>query len=215
MKKIVLLLIGMLLMISEYCFAMQFYTSEELGIFYFNQLGHGFMMEGATSNIGSKYTKVRGNSALGYGKGMAVFGHGKDALYVSYNAYEKDINPKFGNKDMSSYIRINSSTNNQINCVKSDSGITLYPIVEGHSYLDLVIIGRRQDGTFVKYIDSEKLTKMYFGMSVYPNYEYGKVRIEKDTIIVPYWIYGWNQRGEFRFKWDDKAQWFGVDRVEY
>ena len=216
MKKTIFLLIGLVLMLSESCFAMQFYQSEKLGKFYFNQLGHGFMMEGATSNVGSKYTKVRGNSAQGYGKGMAVFGYGKDGLYVSYNAYEQDINPKFGNKDMTSYIRINAITNNQIYKVNSDSGITLYPIVEGHSYLDLVILGKRQDGTFVKYIDSENLTRAYFGLRVHPDYEYYRVRIVGDTIIFPYVIHDKVKReGEFRFKWDEKAQWFGVEKVDY
>lgn len=216
MRKIILITIMLIISVPEFCFAMHFYQSERLGTFYFNQIGHGFMMKGETINIGDKYTKIRGNNSRGYGKGIATFGYGKDALYVAYNAYTGNLDANFGNKQMTSYVPINDMTFKTIYCIKSDSGMTLYPIVRGHSYVDLTIIGKRQDGTFVKYIESERITSSYFGMRTFPNYEYDKVRIFGDTIIVPYCI---NKdikiRGEFRFKWNEKAQWFGVEKVDY
>lgn len=215
MRKIILLTMMVMLLIPEFCFAMHFYKSEKLGTFYFNQAGHGFIMEGETSNIGDKYTKFRGNKTLGYGKGIAAFGYGQNTLYVKYNAYTENLDANFGNKQMNSYVPINDVTFKTIYCIKSDSGITLYPIVRGHSYVDLTIIGKRQDGTFVKYIDGERITNAYFGMNTFPNYEYDKARISGDTIIVPYCIDGVSKiRGEFRFKWNDKAQWFGVEKVD-
>lgn len=159
--------------------------------------------------------KNRGNKTAGYGKEIAAFGYGQDTLPVKYNACTGNLDAYFGSKQMNGYVPINDLTFKTIYCIKSDSGITLYPIARWHSYVDLTIIGKRQDGTFVKYIYSERITSSYFGMNTFPNYEYNKARISGDTIIVPYCINGVSKIcGEFRFKWNDKAQWFGVEKVD-
>lgn len=52
-------------------------------------------------------------------------------------------------------------------------------------------------------------------MNTFPNYEYDKARISGDTIIITYCIYGVSKIcGEFRFKWNNKDQWFGVEKVD-
>ena len=56
-EKIMLLMMMVMLLMPEFCFAMHFYKSEKLWTFYFNQVNHGFMLEGETSNIVDKDTK--------------------------------------------------------------------------------------------------------------------------------------------------------------
>ena len=48
---------------------------------------------------------------------------------------------------------------------------------------------------------------------------YGKVKVKDDTIIIPYWYQldeGIEQyKGELRFKWDDAAQCFDIEKIVY
>ena len=44
-----------------------------------------------------------------------------------------------------------------------------------------------------------------------------KVTCSNDELILTYWIGGKQciGKGEFRFKWDEAAQWFSVEQVAY
>ena len=86
---------------------------------------------------------------------------------------------------------------------------------------DYFIIGKRQDNVWVKYIDIPDITKRYFGKNRLISYSHPVIK--NDTIIFEHSMI--NQKpggrlefvkaGEFRFKWDDAAQWFGVEQVVY
>ena len=81
---------------------------------------------------------------------------------------------------------------------------------------DYLIIGKKSDGRFVKYIDTRDITRRYFGWDgtgVSP-IVYLDMYTQGNTLIVPYYHLRNNKsRREFRFKWDDKAQWFGVEQI--
>ncbi|MBR3722494.1 MAG: hypothetical protein IKN12_06970 [Selenomonadaceae bacterium] len=90
---------------------------------------------------------------------------------------------------------------------------------------DYTIIGRRKDGTFVKYIDTRDLSMRYFGNDnkhgdtkgfiVYGDPLY----INGDEISVDCYHYngGNNFPGQkicrFRFRWNEQAQWFSVEQL--
>ena len=66
-------------------------------------------------------------------------------------------------------------------------------------------------GKFYRYIDSERLTDIYFSKQrnryTIPSYELSSV--SGDTLIF-YYSTEYGAKGEFRFQWDEAAQWFSV-----
>lgn len=206
---------------SNSAVAMELSQPVKLGTFNWSQVGHGFSFEGETFNRGDKYTKYRDN-AKGYGKGMAAFGHGKDMVYVSYNGYTTPLQIRVGNQDMSSYVDT-SQLHTVLYLITTDSGITLYPVSKGHSYEDFELIGKRVDGTFVTYVSWEDIMEAYFknapnygGSNCHGDYLVGKMYTEGDTIVVPYKSRSpTGGDGEFRFQWNEDAQWFGIERIIY
>ena len=82
------------------------------------------------------------------------------------------------------------------------------------------IIGRKPDGTWVKYLNTGKLLKQYIGKDYACLIQ--NVTTSGNTIIMQYKILEYKLRrvtdgrcGELRFKWDETAQWFGVEQVRY
>lgn len=87
-----------------------------------------------------------------------------------------------------------------------------------------ILIGRGIDGNWKKYFDTEELCQKYMGRS-------SDVAIQKielgNNLIVAYYarsnheydhnFYAGrvNERGEFRFKWNETAQWFSVEHIVY
>ena len=83
------------------------------------------------------------------------------------------------------------------------------------------IVGCHSNGKFVKYIDTEEISKRYFGITTTqtgaPFVIYNKLRCDGDTIFIEYTSAHRDEgiKGEFRFKWDEAAQWFSVEQVAY
>lgn len=208
------------------CYAIQLSQPQKLGSFYQAQAGGGGMViQNATSNNGDFYTKIRKNNRSSYGKGIAVFGTGDDALYLHYNLYSSAYNSNIsiGGKNIHNTISLlDSVADHAIFRVRSNEGITFFPV---HSAYDIIsmytIYGRQKDGKFIKYIDTEDITKNYIGWGKYgaPSIEFTDFAVQGDTLIMHYVqsvpVRSRNNVGEFRFKWDDKAQWFGVEHVVY
>lgn len=226
-------LLVMFMMIASNCFAMTFSQPVEVGsisVGLQSPMG-GFFIKNASYNDGNYYTKLKKDNKISYGKGIAVFGEGKDALYVHYD-YDKNggnflsfqsTSTKFGDKDVSNTVDIAVGYSGTIHQIKSDSGITFYSIQYGYKYSSFYIIGKRQDGKWIKYIDSHNVEKMYYkgevenflGYWEKPHYT-NKVICNGDMITMPYdWLGKEKIKGEFRFKWDTAAQWFSVEHVVY
>ena len=218
MKKFFGLILGICFLFSGNCLAMQFSQPKEIGITGYQQAGgSGVMIKGATYNDGNYYTKLTPNNKKGYEKGIACYGNGKDALYVHYNFGKDDL--KFGGRDIENTI-VNDYLIVQMYKITSNEQITLYPLYNTYGpELNYIIIGRRADGRFVKYIDTNEITRRYFGWNgegVSPVI-YRDLSTQGDTLIMEYRRrYSMNgiAKGNFYFKWDENAQWFSVAQGE-
>lgn len=183
--------------------------------------GGGFYIEGASSNNGNHYTKYSNNSTH-YDTGLACFGTGEDALYFHYS-YDKYT--KFGGKNISDTIDIEVGAEGSILQIKSSQNITFYSIRFGYQSSDLTIIGRNPNGKWIKYINTKDITNKYFGGQEGYKFNggviYKQVSCKNDTIIIPYLRWTWKTyedgplEGEIRLKWNDSAQWFGIEKVVY
>ena len=214
MQKVFGLILCVCLLFSGNCFAMQFSQPIEIGgIGVMQAGGGGIYVDGADYNDGKFYTKYRKDNTRGYEKGIAGFGNGKDSLYVhyKYNVYEGFY---FGGKDKNNTIK-DDFPRYDIYKMNTNENITIYILskIYGPEF-DYLIIGKRADDKFVKYIDTREITKRYFGWngeSASP-VMYRNLSVQNDTLTMEYQRYGNKQRiqGKFYFKWDDKAQWFGI-----
>ena len=226
MKRFSVLLIT-LMMIASNCFAMTFSQPIKLGRFYTQiQRSSGFHAEGASSNKGTRYDKVaKYIKNYGWDKGLATFGEGIDALYIYYD-YENDKMPRgtrFGGKDISNTVGIGVWHDGTIMQIKGSNNMTFYSVRFSYCTSHLHIIGKNKDGKWVEYIDSKKLSDKYFGGKDSYKEDGGVIydvpTCVGDKIIVTYRRWYWKgtsePEGEFRFKWDDKAQWFGVEQIIY
>ena len=242
MKKILGVLL-LLLIMSANCFAMRFSQPLETGFSIIKtQVGGGTIVKNATQNNGDFYKRTYNgqtivfdgkgkNNLVKYGKGVASFGKGADALFAHYDSYSKDSKVYFGGQNIKNTIPIDSMIyGEEIFKIATDEGITFYMI---HTSYDLpdetwwTLIGRRKDGVWVKYFSSLEVTKKYFGKqgNVWNGLSIccDNFRVNDDTIIIEYSRYNKNsgkrgnpiKEGEFRFKWNDSAQWFGVEQIIY
>ena len=226
MKKFLVLLV-MILMITSSCLAMTFSQPVEIGGIAWNQVGKsggGLNFRNESKNEGSYYTKYAQNNRESYGKGIVQWGTGENTLYVHYDAYSHTT--KFGGKNINNTVTVNLlPSTNSIYKITSDAGIVIYPIWHVYNpYGPYTIIGRQKDGKWIKYIETNEVLKKYIGNN--NNSSLGKIRTDNSTIIIPYEIEIYErvdgrdvrkirEKGEFRFRWNDAAQWFGVEHVVY
>ena len=196
----------------------------------------GVFFEGVSYNNGNILKRGEDAKNTEYGTGLARWGDGKDALYCKYecsNWYDNSVVSHFTEQKLSfggknQYI-LSETSWRDISKIETNQGITLYALYFRYkSSTILDIIGYRQDGSWVKYISMDSIATKYFNkedarMLIYGGKSWAdgiteSIKCHKDTIIVPYHhtISNKNQEsGEFRFKWDEKAQWFGVDKITY
>lgn len=221
MLKKVLITLFVLLMLCASAFAMQFSQPVKLGSIMNTPYG-GFIFSGANSNTGNPYFHKGFPNRKLYKSGIATFGNGINALYVHYDD-EKEINILFGNKDVRNVFTLYDDhmieSGIGISKIETNSGLVLYVLNrEGGGWwgdANCSIIGRREDGVFVKYFDMNNIRGMYFKKPKYVHLT--KLYTKGDLLIVSYeYSYPNSEiKGEFRFKWDNAAQWFGVEQVVY
>lgn len=209
-----------------HCSAMEFSQPVYMGGIGFHIGGqeHGYLVDDASYNDGTIYKETNKFAAkFSYIKGTAGWGNGEDALYCIYDSQATENNRfKFGGKNNCT-INIDGPYKH-IYKISTNVGITLYMLnwASGISHYD--IIGRQKDGKWVKYIDTNQISKTYFGgkeaYKLRGGVAYDKPQFEGDTIILNYKTYTEYDgkiinQGEMRFKWDDAAQWFSVEQIKY
>lgn len=207
MKKFFGLLV-LLLMITSNCFAITFSQLVEVGNVTFPP-AKGVLIRGASYSTLTKIGDWQGEN-LYTAEGLARWGNESNGLYYFFEKYP----PRFGGKDRN--FSVNSMVMTSINQIKNDGNITLYLLRnDGHATFarNYVLLGKRQDGTWVKYFDSDDLKKKYCGTTNRTIFDNAYCR--GDTIIIKYNNDRNSHVGEFRFKWDDKAQWFSVEHIVY
>lgn len=187
-----------------------------------------FKFKGELANNWQRRSSLGGRVYDAYTKGIAIFGNSGHKLYFHYQI-EPSIT-RYGDSDLGNTIDINTGFT-QIYQLNTTECITLYVIdsccSEFHDGINYTLIGKRQDGRFVKYLDTDSLFTRYYGQKSNHKLFYiiDSVNSKEDTIIFS--IYSYDEEkyfkgnalpvsvGEFRCKWDDKAQWFAVDNVVY
>lgn len=197
----------------------------------------GLPINGATYNDGTTEPRdadLKRLSKLGvykpekgfitYIKGTAAFGSGVDALYCKYDISDVtnskyDTALLFGGKN--NYVLTIDAHYKEINRITSDGDLTIYTLYHNYGVSHLHILGKRSDGSWVLFVDSKNISKAYFGgnegYKLRGGIIYDEPTTKGDTIIVKYCKFPNfdNKLGEFRFKWDEVAQWFGVEQVVY
>ena len=189
----------------------------------------GYFFEGTTYNNGNVLRKD--GVFTEYGKGIAMWGSGKQSLYCKYAGRRQSKNEGlwFGGKN--NYL-VEDKFWRELFRIETDEGLVVYPLYFRYNLnYELDVLGCRKDGSWVKFIDIKSIVKQYFGQKN-SNYVLIGTYGEKDShlnphitcvdsmIKVPYCVYALDpmrivEKGEFRFKWDETAQWFGVEKVVY
>ena len=228
MKKFLGLLL-MLMMIASNCLAMTFSQPVKIGsIGLIN--APGFSFNDVTHNNGTKIESRRAGNY--FSQGVARFGNGDDVLFFHYKqgTREKrynDMITAFGSENIRNTVNITIKMP-RIYKINSDNGVTFYLIEDGNDLAEedrYTLIGKKKDGTFVEYFDTDKIRKRYFGQQ-WQGIWFKDIKCQGNQMIIHYErntqgkgftsIYNKaDEFGEFRFKWDDKAQWFGVEQVVY
>lgn len=172
-------------------------------------------------------------------KDVMIMGSGKTALKFKYKdiSYSNDNYKSREITDIASgngnlfphdftnprYIQ-HFNSNHSVYQLNGENGIVAYVDIDSAGGADdadsLTIRGLWKDGKAVTFVNSKSLDQ-------YRNRGEGfffvgeKIRVQYDTICVPYVMKKGEfnsqfvRSGELRFKWDDKAYWFGIEDVVY
>lgn len=237
MKKLCCVLL-MWVFFSTNCFAMNFFQPVKIGRVTLPPMGY-FMIDECDYHKGTpckdeNYKNVKGM----YEKGIVRFGNGENALFFHYDVNKKVKIPdsnyygamsKFGSQDVKNAVQIWVGIPTIIWKIKTDSDRMFYMLENGDASgmvgTTRTLIGRKKDGTFVKYFSTYEIKNSYLGRPTHKDKKIeqsNKIFFEENTIIIPYYVFknieGSYKNvpvGEFRFKWDEAAQWFGVEHVVY
>ncbi len=229
MKKIIIAILSAFLVQCQ-CFAMQMSQPTRIGSVYGGAKYVGKLpVEGASFII---LEEKQGGKTFIKSQGGARFGNGENALWLNYLG-KKDIS--FGSADIKkSIMGMNiEEANAYIYRITTDIGITLYAVNElsdvGSNWALLGYVG---NNSFVKYFDTKNITKEYFTAKgnkelkfyYYGNYEHFRSAIPPfdvngDTIKINLAITKKCDPSvpaiyQFRFKWDNQAKWFGIEKYD-
>lgn len=223
-KKIILsagliLLLAMLNM--SWLISLKFNDPVAIGsLSYSMGMGGGFWFVGERHNAGDEFTKYR-KTGGGSGRGVCVFGNNEEPLYIHYDAWNKYSRCFIGGERIEECAETEVYDGAKIFFVDSNKALKIY-LFQGDGVF--WIIGKDDKGVFNKYVDSINLIKKNKEVfSKYPHgsrmlewsFQFGNVRVEDDTIIVPFSCHGENQlRGAIILDWNNKNQDFEIEIVE-
>lgn len=206
--------------------AMTFSQPQYMGEIIASNIG-GFAFKGNVDNKGLR-SQYKMSKRTVYDKGVAKFGEGNDALYFYYEQGNREINRptkmSFGGLDKIELIDVHLMLT-EIYKISTDDGLTLYMIHDSYDMPEentFILIGRRSDGRWVKYFDSDEIGKRYFNYKGW-GLAFSNFKIAGSEITLNYKRnfsqkqIEWNRRsdeyGKFVFSWDKAKQWFAVRHV--
>lgn len=207
MRKILGLMMFICLLFTGNCLAMQFTSMEKLGSFG-QPPKQGFFFYNVTYNSGVYFNGK--DEKQGYKRGIARLGEGKEALYFHYDL-DKDIF-KFGDKDIENTIDRKYYVYD-VYKINTDTGTVIYPINPPLMY---TFIAKIPNGKFIKYIDTEEITRNYFKYENIEDIGYGELEIQGDKLTMLYLRKDDNLRegeymeGKIYLKWNEEKQNFDV-----
>lgn len=213
------------LFISENVFAMTLSRPVEIGKVVHYSEDNGFEIVSAVSNEGVEVSER--DYIVRYISGTAIFGNVEDTLYFYYDvgtAMEnfKDATVRFGSRDSDNTVDLAYFVT--YNCtifeISVDDGSTMYLLAnqyDGDGVFEYVLLGKRRDGSFVKYFDTTAIKPYYF-QDKSKKIGFNNARCVGDKIIVDYGTYEYAEKlkkeGSLEFPWDAAANWFGVEISE-
>lgn len=208
MRKIFGLMVTMLMIMSN-CFAMTFSQPVEIGSIEIVPSG-GIIFKGSSYNEGNVINILKNEKIYSYNS-VARYGNEIKGLYVFYK------NHKFNFGGNNKNFPVNVMTYTSIQLIKTDNELVLYLLRnDGNAIFarNYVLLGLLNNDTWIKYFDSIEIEKQYIKPT--KDIYLTNVSCKDDTIIIDIENGRTNSKiGEFRFKWDDAAQWFGVEKVVY
>ena len=154
-----------------------------------------------------------------YTKGLAYWGTGKDLIYCHFD--EGFI--KFGDENISNTVEVNPISA-RIYKVNNSKNKTIY-IVDtrwgsASSFwrnFGYDVIGKMDNGKWVKYfsVSGSFNPRTFNADKVSPHPE--NLICKDDTIIIEFYPNSHDGKKvyEMRYKWDEKAQWFGIEQIKY
>ena len=200
-EKVVMLASALVMSTVASCFAMQFSQPVKIGASRCNHnMGGSHFIEGSTKIDASQYYNPYKKGYTGYDKGYATFDGGK--LYIHYDGANV-MEVKIGDSDKSNTIQ---NTCGSIHKINTERGITLYFLPGEEEGMGFTLIGRREDGRFVNYIDGVAIYRSFFNrlMPYWVTFE-----VNNDNIIVHYTGTDLN----LKLKWNEAAKWFSYTRL--
>ena len=208
---LVTVLLAMFFVVGD-CLAMTFSEPVEIGNI-FHTPSTGIVIRKADYISGNSKGIFQGEKT--YGKFTARWGNESDGIYCHWEKYP----PQFGDENIFGSFPVKMTVFCEIYQIKNEELPALYMLVITGSDIrgtEFYLIGKQKDGKWVKYFDTESIKQNY----LLPRMGYldEKFYVRNDTIIIPC---GQMQNmnkisiGEFRFKWDDAAQWFSVEQIKY
>ena len=222
MKKIFSLLtvvFGVVILLTKVCDAMTFSQPKEIGRIElmpngFKEIHNATYCTGeAKMQNGKKVYVIKHNDS-----GTARFGSGEDML----NFYQIPYKPlSYGGDNRGNTVTLEFGLlGDTIYQLLGDNGFSVYVVKHNESgayFVNYDCIGKDKNGKFVRYFNTNDAKKQYLGNDG-RNVIFKNISSQEGVIIFAFECYSGGQivkRGEFRFKWDDAAQWFGVEQVVY
>lgn len=200
MKRIIILTIIVICMLVNHCFAMQFNNPQNIGSFKQSGKLGGYSANGLTNFSGMQ-------------EGTAIFGNNHGKLYIYFKDDRGSRYFKLGGESILNTVEANLGYTT-IYQITTDSDLILYAVEECEPTGDYTIVGKRADGKFVKFISTQDIKLKYFGR-IYGGNQLAHIKVSGDKIIIPFGK-DWRQpTGEFVFKWNEQAQWFSIDKIDY
>ena len=156
----------------------------------------GVSSEPSTLEIAG-YTNLEGD----FSKGVAQFGD----LYFHFDSFNESS--RFGSRDFANTVPVYTfEGRTRIYPLKSDDGREFYLLeTETGGGGSFKVIGER-NGKWVKYFDTMDVRKQ-----IPPDFYLDNFYTAGDTIIFDYKESQKENHCALRYKWDEAAQWFGVE----
>ena len=206
-----------LFMMSSMCFAMNMESMVKVGSVSFNPspINGGIEISGAHTFIEGDKNKgvvqiqvVKDSNEFTINKNQKSV-EAFDKLYFHFDS--KNEISRFGSDNFNNAVPLYIfEGNTSIYKIFNDTGLYLYLFAsETGGGGSISVIGTTKDGKWVKYFNTRDAKESFnISSSAYCDecYVYG------DTVILGYFENG-NKICELRFKWNEAAQWFGVEKI--
>lgn len=225
---VMIFMFAVMFLLSENVSAMTFSKIVKIGEVGFPAQApyQGFVVRGEFYNSGTPYIEnykyEDGTPIKTYKAGTARFGSEPNDLYCHYDFNLSDKPIKFGGKN--NYILELDGSDKNIFSIENDGGIKLYVVYHNYCVTELNILGTQKNGKWVNYVNTKNLSEIYFngneGYKKDGGIIYNVPICRNDTIVIQYGRWHWAEEvsepeGEFRFKWNDAAQWFNIEHIIY